>query len=167
VPKGYLIPSPLINGKTFRELAPNAQRVLVQAVWCSPMRRSEGLSSYRIPYVMADLGMRQAEAEDATDAIQSAGFVQWDPDHDAILDLYAVKFNPLRNGRDMKTGEIRQDKRMKTALRHIEEFVESPLLARLLEVADEYSPDLATEMRLRFPNLDNRVSSLAHFQRRG
>jgi hypothetical protein len=49
MPKAYLISAPLINGKQFREMPANAQRVLVQGVWCSPLRRSEGLSPFRIP----------------------------------------------------------------------------------------------------------------------
>jgi hypothetical protein len=115
---------------------------------------------------MADLDMREAEAEDAVTVAQAAGFVQWDPQHDAILDLHALRFNPIRNGRDMATGEIKTDKRMPNALKLMEEFTDSPLLARLLELAEEHWPDLAQEMRLRFPQLDARVASVARFQRR-
>jgi hypothetical protein len=85
----YLIPGALVHSREFCELSANGQRMLVSGMWCSPTRRSEGLNPLRIEYTMADLRMHEAEAIEAVREVQHAGFVDWDPEHEAILDLHA------------------------------------------------------------------------------
>jgi hypothetical protein len=160
-----VIPSAVWD-RSFRELSDHAKLVAFY-IWTSPTRNSEGLSTFRLHYAATDLGMDEGHVRGALHELNQTGYVLWDVEYEAVLDVHALKWNPLRNGRDRNSGEIRPDKRIIGALRQLEDFRDSSLLPELLHVADLYSPDFADAIRARFPTIEGKVSLLKRrFQER-
>ena len=140
-PKNYLVPGVVWN-RAFRELSRDARDVAFY-LWTSPTRKSEGLSPFKVHYAAADLGLDTEQVVTALGELERSGFFLWDDEHEAVLDLHALRCNPLRG----------EDKRIPGAVTVYEQFTGSPLLEEMLKLADTHAPDLAKKMREDIPSL--------------
>lgn len=140
-------------GYDFARLSPDAQR-LEWYLRTNPHRASEGL--YRLPfgYIEEDIGMDRGTATQAMKELITARPFLYDFQVGVVLDVYALRDNPLKNGVDKVTGEIRPDNRLKGAISKLKALPPTVLLHKLLTIADNDSPDLAQEMRLALPNIE-------------
>lgn len=133
-------------GRRFRPVSPEAKLVHLYCLTC-PHRRSEGLYELAPAHVAVDVGLTVDRVEEALQELHDAGLLLVDPDNDLVLDPDALRVNPLRNGVNTK-GPV-EDKRIKPAVAHFELLPASPLRARFVEIAEEWSPDLAAAIRRR------------------
>lgn len=150
-----------MHDATFAQLDPNTQRLEYYARMC-PGRASEGLFRFPFGYLFADIGMPIEEAKAAMDELTERRPFRFDWDNEILLDCEALKHNPIRHKRDdftkeieinEKTGEPKKDRRTKGAIGRLKALPETPLLAHLLDVALDHSPDFAQDIREAFPHL--------------
>lgn len=112
-----------------------------------PTRTSEGLFPLSLGYVQVDTPLDETEIPDALDELSRAKLYDYDPEAEVVLDRTALRTNPLRNGVDKKTGEIRPDKRIASAVKIFESTPETGLKVEFVALADLHSPDLADAIR--------------------
>jgi hypothetical protein len=143
--------SPEIWDRRFRKLSPNA-KVLAFYVFSAPRRSSEGLYRCPIGYMVGDTGLSEDDVVLALTELEAAGYIEWDEEHETLLDRFALKRNPLRNGRDKKTGAVKPDLRIKPALKRLEAVADSLLFSRFVQLAQTFSPDLATAIWEELPS---------------
>lgn len=137
----YNAVSPSMYDRTFRRLPAHAQ-LLELYLRTTPHRSSEGLFRLSFAHVVVDLGGDEQKWEGAMRTLTELRPFEYDPDAEIVLDRSALRDNPLKNGRS-KTGEVKPDNRIPGAIRKLKALPDTPLLGRLLEVAELYSPPLA------------------------
>jgi hypothetical protein len=137
---------PGVWDKTFRRLSKEA-KVVAFYVWTGPTRISEGIFQVAPGHVVADTCLTEQEVLAAFDEVSTAKLIDYDADAEVVLDRLALKRNPLRNGRDEKTGEVKVDKRIPNAVKRFAQVPDSPLKVEFVALADVYSPDLADALR--------------------
>lgn len=150
MPATYHVIPGNVWGRTFRRLSMEA-KLTAFAVYTSPLRISEGLFELAAGHLAADTGLTVEEVEEALDELQQADVLRYDHDAELVLIPWALKASPLKHSRDEATGEIatrddgsqKLDKRIAPAVRKLRSLPASPLKAVFLDLARQYSPDLA------------------------
>lgn len=144
--------SPMVWDRTFRRLGKNAKLVALYA-WTAPARTSEGLSRLPITYIAGDTAIPEGEVLSALEELQTAGIIDYDEISETLLDR-SLKWNPMKSGVSKETGLVVPDKRQTGALKQIDSLIDSPLLPSFVELASEFSPDLATAIIEKYPHLE-------------
>lgn len=129
--------------------------VLADYLGRSPTRTSEGIFTLALGYVEVDTPLDKAEIMVAFDELSRAKLYDFDVDSEVVLDRTALKTNPLRHPRDKdgerltndKTGDLKIDKRIPSAVRIFEAIPDSILKVEFVALADLHSPDLADAIR--------------------
>lgn len=144
----------------FGRLSRSAQ-VLEFYLRTGPDRASEGLFRFRIGAVATDLGMSVEEIEEAARELEAERPFEFDRLNGLVLDTTALRHNPLKMGQD-KNGNPRPDKRLTGALSKLKGLpIEAePMIARLVHLADTWSPDFAFEIRKEWPDILPREAPL-------
>jgi hypothetical protein len=143
--------SPAVWDRSMRALSADAKLVRMYLLTCAN-RLSEGLFQIPVGIVAHDTGLPEEYVMLALEELAAAGLVMYDPDAEVVLDLTALRFVPLRNGRD-KDGNPKPDARIAGAVRMLQGVPSTPLKRELFRMADEHSPDLASAISERFPEL--------------
>jgi hypothetical protein len=112
-----------------------------------PTRTTEGLFPLALGYVAVDTPLTKDEILAAIEELSRAKLFDYDIDNEVVLDRSALRINPLRNGADKKTGEVRVDKRIPNAVRLFLSMPDSRLKIEFMVLADIHSPDLANAIR--------------------
>ncbi|MDQ5874489.1 MAG: helix-turn-helix domain-containing protein [Actinomycetota bacterium] len=130
----YYQTSPNIIDRRFRDLHdadPNAQALYLYLCICRH-RNSEGIFYEPKSYMAADLGLSHDEVDSALEALTIAGFVQYDPDAEVILDRKALTF-----------FQPRGPKQTEGAVRVFKQVPSTWLKAEFLKLAMVFAPDFA------------------------
>lgn len=146
---------------TFSALGPDAQRI----EWTfrtSPHRATEGLFRLPFGYIEEDIGMDRETARAAIEEVVAKRPFRYDFDAAVVLDLHALRNNPIKHKRDPDTGLIevdkngrpKTDKRLPGAIARLRALPHTPLLPSLYEIAAVDSPDFAEAMAEHFHGID-------------
>jgi hypothetical protein len=152
MPARYHPVAPSIWDRAMRELSGPAMVVRFYVMTC-PTRVSEGLFQLPLGHLIHDTGLQPEHVDQALSDLESAALVLYDHDAEVVLDRTALKHNPLRNGLNKKTGEVKPDNRILSAVKLFEQVPDTPLKLEFFRLAFEYSPDLAQPLGERFPSL--------------
>lgn len=136
MPASYHVVHGNVWDHTFRPLSTDAKLVQLY-VWSSPLRLSEGLFTLPLGYVALDTGLDAGRVAAALAECEDAGLLRYDADVELVLDVSALRVNPLRN------GDRGPDKRIAPAVRKLRALPASPLKKEFLRLAERHSPDLA------------------------
>ena len=153
--------SPTIWDRTMRQLCGPAKVVRYYVQTC-PTRVSEGLFQLPLGIVVHDTGLSEVHVRQGLDQLVETGLVSYDEHAEVVLDRTALKFNPLRNGVNKTSGEVKPDNRIAGALKRFDQVPESPLKCEFVRLAREHSPDLADALVDRFGHTVERGGGSSH-----
>lgn len=136
---------------------------------CSgPTRISEGYFYDPPAYRANDLNIDVDAVVLADGELEDLGLYLFDRDTDVVLDLHALRINPLmgpilkkRMGAPPEAIKDRGDKRIEHATRMLKDVPDSYLFVVFLALADEFSPDFAKAIRDEYPQRERRCHALA------
>lgn len=135
MPRYHNVPANLHTSKR-RRLSKEAKLVLYH-VKTAPQRLTEGCFRLPLQYVAMEEGLTEPETLKAIAELEDQNFIEYDADSEVVLDLTALlHFSP--KGWPQIQGAV-------NALLEVPD--NSPLLARLYELAKRYAPDLAKAIR--------------------
>ena len=142
MPAKYHAVAPTLWDRTMRELTGPAKVVRLYLMTC-PARVSEGLYHLPLGHLIHDTGLKAEHVDQALADLDAAGLVSYDRDAEVVLDRTALKFYPLKHGRDLDTGEVKRNKAMTSAVRLFASVPPSPLKRELYLLAKQYAEDYA------------------------
>ena len=149
MPAKFHTVSPTVWDRAQRELSGPAKVVRYYVQTC-PTRVSEGLFQLPLGIVAHDTGLTEDQVRHGLDQLDAAGMVSYDEDAEVVLDRTALKVNPLRNGMNKMSGEVKPDHRIAGALRMFEAVPDSTLKGEFVRLARQHSPDLADALVIEF-----------------
>lgn len=138
MPAAYHPVAPAVWDRAMRSLSPEAKLVRLYVLTC-PTRVSEGLFALPLGHAAHDLGLDVETVMLALEELDAAGLVSYDRDAEVVLDRTALRFTPLKMGRNKRTGEPTPDSRIAGALRQYANVPASPLKLELMRLAREHS----------------------------
>jgi DNA-binding transcriptional ArsR family regulator len=148
--------SPAVWDRTMRRLSGPATLVRLY-IMTAPTKVTEGLFALPVGIIVHDTGLSEENVEKGLAELAEAGLVDYDHDAEVVLDRWALRYTPLRNGTttDKTTGEVKvkPDNRIPAAVKLFEQVPSSPLKVEFYRLAREHSPDLAYALGERFPSL--------------
>lgn len=150
MPAKYHFVAPGIWNRTFRGCSVEA-KVVAFNVWTNRARTSEGLYELSVGHIAEDTALTRDQVSEALRELHDAGVVLHDPVAEVVLDTWALKTSPHRNGRNKETGEVKPDRRTAPFVELFVRLPQTPLKQAFLDLADDYSPDLAAALRERVP----------------
>lgn len=106
-------------------MGPN-EAITVGPVQVDKRSSTEGFSRIPVSYIVGDSALSEEEVLSALEELQRSGYICYHQETETLLDLLSLKWNPLRNGVDKETGEVKVNNRLPGALRQLESLVDSP-----------------------------------------
>lgn len=143
--------TPAMWDRTMRELSPEAKLVRLYLLTCAN-RLSEGLFYIPVGIMAHDTGLSLESVERAMSELESVALVSYDREAEVVLDRTALRYAPLRNGKD-KDGNVKRNMSIPGAVRLFENVPDTPLKHDLFQLAAEHSPDLREALEERLPSL--------------
>ena len=142
MPARFHTVSPSVWGRELRAASRDAQVVALYVLTCKH-RVTEGLYELPVGQVAFDTGMSEAEVLVALEELSRVELVDYDQEHELVLDRRALRDNPLRG----------EDKRLRGAVRRVEPIADSRLKVELYRLALAHSPDFALALGNALPHL--------------